>query len=74
VKELRAQYGSQAQKILTEEQRTSLAALQKALDLMPTVRQAIGLNLLEGPEGFPGGFGGPEFFRGRGPGGAPPVQ
>jgi hypothetical protein len=58
---------------LTDEQKTSLASLQKVLDLMPTVHQAIGLNLLEGPEGFPGGFGGPEFFRGHGPG-APPKQ
>jgi Spy/CpxP family protein refolding chaperone len=73
VKGLRAQYRSQAQGLLTEEQKTTLATLQKALDLIPTVHQAIGLNLLEGPEGFPGGFGGPESMRGRGPG-APPKQ
>jgi len=73
VKDLRAQHRSQSLEILTDEQKTSLASLQKVLDLMPTVHQAIGLNLLEGPEGFPGGFGGPEFFRGHGPG-APPKQ
>jgi len=73
VKDLRAQYQAQAQRVLTDEQKTSLATLQKALELMPTVHQAIGLNLLEGPEGFQGAFGGPRFFRGRGPG-APPKQ
>lgn len=73
VKDLRAQYRRQSLQILTDEQKTSLASLQKLLDLMPTVHQAIGLNLLEGPDGFPGGFGGPEFFRGHRPG-APPKQ
>jgi Spy/CpxP family protein refolding chaperone len=73
VKDLRTQYRNQALAVLTEQQKTSLATLQKALEMMPTARQAMGLNLLEGPEGFPGGFGGPEFLRGRGPG-APPKQ
>jgi Spy/CpxP family protein refolding chaperone len=73
VKDLRAQNRNQALGILTEDQKTNLATLQKVLEMMPTAHQALGLSLLEGPEGFPGGFGGPEFFRGRGPG-APPKQ
>lgn len=73
IKDLHAEYQAQAQRVLTEEQKTSLATLQKALELMPAAHQAMGLNLLERPEGFPEGFGGPGFFRGRGPG-APPKQ
>lgn len=72
VKDLRAQYRTQADNVLTEDQKASLATLQKALELVPTAHQAIGLNLLEGPEGFAGGFGGPRFFRGRGRGPAAP--
>jgi Spy/CpxP family protein refolding chaperone len=73
IKDLQTQYQAQAERVLTEEQKANLATLQKALELMPTVHQAMGLNLLERPEGFPEGFGGPRFFRGRGPG-APPKQ
>jgi len=73
IKDLHAQYQAQAQKVLTEEQKTSLATLQKALELMPTIHQAMGLNLLERPEGFPGAFGGAQPFMRHGPG-APPKQ
>ncbi len=73
IKDLRAQYQAQAQKVLTEDQKTSLASLQKALELMPTAHQAMALNLLEQPEGFPGGFGGGQPFARRGRG-APPKQ
>jgi Spy/CpxP family protein refolding chaperone len=73
IKDLHAQYQAQAQKVLTEEQKTSLATLQKALELMPTIHQAMGLNLLERPEGFPGGAGGAQFFMRHGRG-APPKQ
>jgi len=55
---LRAQYRSQAQAILTEQQKSKLAALQQALELMPVARQAAGLNLLDAPQDFPGGPGG----------------
>jgi Spy/CpxP family protein refolding chaperone len=73
VSDLRAQYRTQADNVLTEDQKANLANLQKALELMPAAHQAIGLNLLEGPEGFAGGFGGHRFFRGRGPA-APPAN
>ncbi len=73
IKNLHTQYQSQAQNVLTPEQKTNLATLQKALELMPTIHQAMGLNLLERPEGFPGGFGGGQFSMRHGRG-APPKQ
>ncbi len=68
MKDLHAQYQAQAQKVLTEEQKVNLATLQKALELMPTIHQAIGLNLLERPENFQGGLGGGQFFMRHGRG------
>ncbi len=78
VQNLRAQYRVQAQNYLTGEQTAKLAALQKALELMPAAHQAVGLNLLEPPEGFPAGAVGPQFRGPRGMGGpafrVPPAQ
>ena len=67
IKAKSAEFRVKALAILTADQRASLTALQQALDLAPTARQAIGSNLLEAPEGGmgPGGMGGP--FGGRGP-------
>lgn len=62
-----AEFRAKALAILTADQQASLAALQQALDLAPTARQAIGANLLESPEGEMGP-GGPLAGRG-GPGG-----
>jgi Spy/CpxP family protein refolding chaperone len=56
---LRASYRPKAQAVLTDQQKASLATLQQAMDLMPTAFQAASLNLLDTPEGFPGGRGGP---------------
>ena len=62
VGEKRKEFGDQARDLLTEEQKTKLAALEQAKALLPAIRQAQGLQLLEGegPEGP--GFGvGPGF-------------
>jgi Spy/CpxP family protein refolding chaperone len=68
----RSSYHDQALALLTAEQKTKLAALQSAADLMPTIHQAMGLNLLNSPKGGPGGMGpgamGPEGFHGPPPG------
>jgi Spy/CpxP family protein refolding chaperone len=74
---LRSQYRVQAQATLTDLQKTKLAVLQKAIDLMPVAGQAVGLNLLDGPPGIPGGpggapMGGPGFLGGGPPAGRPP--
>ena len=65
-----AEFRGNALAILNADQQASLAALQEALELAPTARQAIGANLLEAPEGQmgSGGPGGPFAKRG-GPGG-----
>ena len=62
-----AEFRANALAILTADQQASLAALQQALDLAPTARQAIGANLLESPEGGMGPGG--AFGRRGGPGG-----
>lgn len=69
VRAKREEFRTKALAILTADQQASLAALQQALELAPTARQAVGANLLEGPEGEmgPGRRGGP--FARRGPGG-----
>jgi len=64
---LRSQYRAQAEAILTSQQKTRLAVLQQALELMPIIRQATGLNLLDAPQDFPGGPGGARM------GGPPPL-
>ncbi len=75
---LRAEYRIRGQNYLTGEQTAKLAALQKALELMLAAHQAVGLNLLEPPEGFPAGAAGPQFRGPRGMGGpgfrVPPAQ
>jgi Spy/CpxP family protein refolding chaperone len=57
----RSTFQQQAVGILTADQKTKLAALQSAADLMPTIHQAMGLGLLTPPKGAegmgPGGFG-----------------
>jgi len=64
----------QAVSTLTPDQKTKLAALEAAMKLMPTAREAQGLGLLAPPAGGPGGPGGPGagMMRRRGPGGPPP--
>jgi Spy/CpxP family protein refolding chaperone len=66
IKAKREEYRASALEILDDDQRAKLAALQEAMALAPTARQAVGANLLEGPEGAfgPGGKG-----RRGGPGG-----
>jgi hypothetical protein len=66
-----AEFRANALALLTADQQAQLAALQQALDLAPTARQAIGANLLESPEGMmgPGAPGGGPFGRRGGPGG-----
>jgi hypothetical protein len=59
------EFRTNALAILTADQQVSLAALQQALELAPTARQAIGANLLESPEGRMS-FGGPGPFARRG--------
>lgn len=71
---LREQYVVQAKAILSTTQSEKLANLQKALELMPAAQEALGLNLLEAPEGAWGGPGGRPFRRGPAPAGAPPVR
>ncbi|MDA0204263.1 MAG: periplasmic heavy metal sensor [Acidobacteria bacterium] len=66
----KAEFRANALAILTADQQASLAALQQALELAPTARQAIGANLLESPEGQMGPGGpGTHFGRRGGPGG-----
>ncbi len=55
VKSLQAPYRTKALAALTDQQKTSLASLQAALDLMPAAMQAGALNLLDAPPGPPGG-------------------
>jgi Spy/CpxP family protein refolding chaperone len=66
---LHATYRTQALNILSDQQKTGLANLQQALDLMPAAHQAAGLNLLELPQGFQGGPGARRFGRGPRPAG-----
>jgi len=55
---IRASFQQQAQAVLTADQKTKLAALEAAMALMPTIHEAMGLNLLAPPKGMgPGGFG-----------------
>ena len=63
----------QALALLTADQKTKLAALQSAVDLMPTIHQAMGLNLLNPPKGMEGamGPGGPGLMFMHRPAGRP---
>ncbi len=80
IQALRATYRARSLTILTDTQKISLAALEKALELMGTAREAMFYNLIEteagGPDGemgMAGGPGGP----GAGPmrmGGGPPME
>jgi len=79
VGEKHKEFGEQARNLLTAEQKTKLAALEEAKALLPAIRQAQGLQLLEGndPEGPGFGMGpgmgfGPEFGTGPGPRGPRP--
>jgi len=62
---LRDQFQPQALNILNAQQKTALATLQKALELIPAAQQAVFFNLLDSPQGAPGGFG-PTGHRGPG--------
>jgi Spy/CpxP family protein refolding chaperone len=57
VKSTNASYRSQALALLTPDQQTKLQTLQKAAQLLPAIRQAGALNLLDAPGGGPGGPG-----------------
>lgn len=72
VESLRTQYRTQAQGFLTADQKAKLDALEKALELMPAARQAVGLNLLEAPAGAAEWAPGP-MPRGRRAGGGLPA-
>lgn len=67
----RVKLNDQAKALLTEAQKAKLAELEKAMELAPAIRQAIGLRLLNGPEGVGAGSGrrGPGLL---GPGAAGP--
>lgn len=64
LKKTRGSFNAQAANTLTPEQKTKLAALQGALQLMPAIHEAASFGLLALPEEG-SGMGG----RGRGPGG-----
>ncbi len=68
IKAKREEYRANALAVLTGDQQNALAGLQQALDLAPTAKQGVMMNLLEGPEGEMqrGGFG-PRRGGGRGP-------
>lgn len=76
VGEKHKEFGEQARNLLTGEQKTKLAALEEAAALVPAIRQAQGLQLLEGEPDGPGfgpGLGmGPGFGMGPGPRGPRP--
>jgi Spy/CpxP family protein refolding chaperone len=52
IQQTRATYVTQAQAVLTEHQIRKLQALQAALNLVPTAREAVMLNLLTPPQGL----------------------
>lgn len=56
---IRSSFQQQALAVLTADQKTKLAALENAANLMPAVHEATGLNLLTPPKGSfgPGGPG-----------------
>ncbi len=68
----RNSFRDQALALITADQKTKLADLQSAADLMPTIQQAMSLNLLSPPKGLEGapGFGGPGMLMHR-PAGRP---
>lgn len=57
IKANRDSFHEQALAVLTADQKTRLAALQSAADLMPTIHQAMALNLLSPPAGAVMEFG-----------------
>ncbi len=52
IRDLRSNYQVSALNILTDAQAELLADLEQAIQLFPAARQAIGLNLIEPPEGI----------------------
>jgi len=57
---IREKYKAQAVAVLTDAQRTKLAALEEAAKLLPTITAASSLNLLSTPnQGMGAGMGGP---------------
>ncbi len=68
-KPIRANYSKQAVGILAHDQQAALANLEQALSLQAAARQAVGLNLIEPPEGAPGWLAARRLRRGAtGPG------
>lgn len=73
VGEKRKTFGEQARNLLTEEQSAKLAALEEAKALLPAIRQAQGLQLLDGEGPLGPGFG-PGFGPGLGSGPGPRMR
>jgi Spy/CpxP family protein refolding chaperone len=65
-------FNAQAVNNLTEEQKTKLKTLQDALQLMPAIHQAMGLQLLGPPQEPSGAAAESRFHRGPGRRGPPP--
>ncbi len=57
MKDLAGQYGTNARGVLNADQQTKLQALEEAAKLMPTIRQAESLNLIEGAAPWAGMMG-----------------
>jgi Spy/CpxP family protein refolding chaperone len=80
IQALRATYRTRNLAILTDTQKTSLAALEKVMELVGTAREAMFWNLIEadagGPEGEMGMADGPGGFGARPmrTGGRPPME
>ena len=70
VKAKREEFRANAFAILNGDQQVALAALQEAMALAPTARQAVGANLLDAPEGMMGPHG-PRAPRSEGRRGGP---
>jgi Spy/CpxP family protein refolding chaperone len=67
VQTLRATYRTRSLALLTDDQKTSLAALEKAMELMGTAREAMFWNLIESTKGSPEGGMGMAGGPGHGP-------
>jgi hypothetical protein len=65
VKSTNSSFRTQALALLGPDQQQKLQMLQKAAELLPAIRQAGGLNLLDAPAGGPGMRGGPQGMMNR---------
>jgi hypothetical protein len=57
MRDLASQYGNNARSVLSADQQAKLQALEEAVKLLPTIRQAQALNLIEGAGPFGGMMG-----------------